>query len=137
MADHMAEHLGVKVKTAPVPPGWWGLYDHPRRTVVLRPNLAPIQRRCTLMHELGHAYYGHEGVTGKQELQANRWAARQLLTLDDVARAARIETRCAALAHDLQVLPSTLDVFMDSLCDDELQALAMALHPSREYSAVG
>lgn len=117
-----------------MPPGWWGLYDHPRRTVVLRPGLAPVQRRCTLMHELGHAYYGHEGVTGKQELQADRWAARHLLTLDDVVRAARYETRRGALAADLHVLPNTLEVFVGMLPDDDLRHFAAALRPAAEYA---
>ncbi|GAA3708294.1 hypothetical protein GCM10022377_22650 [Zhihengliuella alba] len=73
--DHLAKQLGIRVRRGPLPQGWWGLCDHPRRTIVLRPGLAPIQYTCTLMHELGHAYYGHEGVSGKQKLLPDRWAA--------------------------------------------------------------
>ncbi|MBG6083283.1 ImmA/IrrE family metallo-endopeptidase [Zhihengliuella flava] len=128
--EHIADYLGIKVITADVPTGWWGLYDHPRRTVVIAPGLAPVQRRCTLMHELGHAYFEHQGVTGKYELQANRWAARQLLSVDDVVHAARAEPRHNALACSLGVLPDFLTHFVGSLSHHEYRRLSMALHPA-------
>lgn len=111
--------MGVRIRTATTPHGWWGVYDHQRRLITLRPGMAPIQARCTLMHELGHAHYGHEGVDGKQEFQANRWAARRLLDLDEVAEAARQEQCGAAAAARLDVLPSVLNIYLRTLTDEE------------------
>lgn len=118
--------MGVRIRTAPTPHGWWGVYDHRRRLITLRPGMAVIQARCTLMHELGHAYYGHEGVTGKQELLASRWAAYRLLSLDDVVEAAQREQSTASVAVALGVLPSVLNTYLGTLTEAELRRLRSA-----------
>ena len=121
--DLLAQQLGVRVRTAVTPHGWWGVYDHPRRLITLRPGLGPIQARCTLMHELGHANYGHTGVTGKQELLANRWAAYRLVSFEDVLAVAAVETRTDEVAHALGVLPSVLKTYMMTLTRAEMMKL--------------
>lgn len=122
----LALQMGVRVRTAVTPHGWWGVYDHPRRLITLRPGLAPIQFECTLMHELGHAHYGHVGVSGKQELLANRWAAHRLIDFDMVVEAAAIEQASAAVAASLGVLPSVLQTYLQTLTKDQLQELRSA-----------
>lgn len=120
--------MGVRVRTAPTPAGWWGVYDHKRRLITMRPDLAPIQYDCTLTHELGHAHYGHTGVSGKQELLANRWAANRLLSFEAVVEAAGTERHTHDVAASLGVLPSVLKTYMLTLSKAELAALrAMAL----------
>lgn len=87
-----------------------------------------IQRACTLMHELGHAHYGHTGVTGKQELLADRWAAHRLLAFEGLLAAAGHERHTHDVAASLGVLPSVLKTYMLTLSKTELAALrAMAL----------
>ncbi|WP_404285400.1 ImmA/IrrE family metallo-endopeptidase [Glutamicibacter arilaitensis] len=113
--DHLATKLGIKVRSASPPLGWWGVYDHTKKLITLHPDLSPVQYRCTLMHELGHAHYGHQGVTGKQEAQANRWAAHQLLSLDDVMEHAKTELHAQELAALLGVLPTVLQTFVETL----------------------
>ena len=110
-----AERLGIRVRSGTPPSGWWGVYDHQRKLITLNPQLSPIQYRCTLMHELGHAHYGHQGVTSKQESQADRWAAHQLLTVDDILEHARTELHTQELAALLGVLPSVLKTFVTTL----------------------
>lgn len=79
-----------------------------------------MQYDCTLMHELGHAYYGHVGVTGKQELLANRWAAHRLLDFQRVMEAAGTERHTNDVAASLGVLPSVLKTYMMTLTQAEL-----------------
>ncbi|UKA60771.1 ImmA/IrrE family metallo-endopeptidase [Arthrobacter sp. FW306-2-2C-D06B] len=112
--------MGVRVRTAVTPAGWWGAYDHQRRLITLRPGLGPIQSACTLMHELGHAYYGHIGVTGKQETLANRWAAFRLVDFDRMIAAAAAEQSTAGVAASLGVLPSVLETYLQTLTRAQL-----------------
>ena len=78
------------------------------------------------MHELGHAHYGHVGVSGKQELLANRWAAHRLIDFDMVVEAAAMEQTSAAVAASLGVLPSVLQTYLQTLTKDQLQELRSA-----------
>jgi hypothetical protein len=50
------------------------------------------------MHELGHAHYGHVGVSGKQVLLANRWAAHRMFDFEDMLAAAELEQSNPAAA---------------------------------------
>lgn len=118
--------MGIRVRTAPTPYGWWGAYDHSRRLITLRPGLGVIQADCTLMHELGHAHYGHVGVTGKQEVLADRWAAYRLIRFGDLLEAAGTEQASAAVAASLGVLPSVLETYLKMLTRAELDELRAA-----------
>ena len=124
--DELAWEMGVRVRTAPTPVGWFGVYDHRRRLITLRPGLRPAQRACTLMHELGHANYGHEGVTAKQELLANRWAAYRLIASDDLLALAGSGMSVGEVAAALCVTPSMLETYLKMLTFQELEALRKA-----------
>lgn len=113
--ESIVHDLGVTVRTAITPNNWWGVYDHKYKLITLHPQLSPIQYRCTLTHELGHAHFEHQGVTGKQEAQANKWAAHKLLTVDQVLEHARTELHTQELAALLGVLPSVLKTFIATL----------------------
>lgn len=118
--------MGVRVRTAVTPPGWWGAYDHRRRLITLRPGLGPIQLQCTLMHELGHAHYGHVGVAGKQEAMANRWAAHRLIDFDELIECAASEQSSAAVAAAVGVMPSVLQTYLETLTKTQLHGLRAA-----------
>jgi predicted Zn-dependent protease len=122
----LAQQMGVRVRTAVTPNGWWGAYDHRRRLITLRPGLGPIQLKCTLMHELGHAHYGHVGVTGKQEALANRWAAYRLIDFDDVLALASVEQSSSGVAASLEVMPDVLETYLQLLTRAQLGALRSA-----------
>jgi antirestriction protein ArdC len=118
--------MGVRVRTAVTPPGWWGVYDHKHRLITLRPGLGPIQLDCTLMHELGHAHYGHTGVTGKQEALANRWAAYRLIDFENMLSIASVEQSSSGVSAALEVMPSVLETYLQLLTKDQLGALRSA-----------
>lgn len=119
----LAREMEVRVRVAVTPPGWWGAYDHERRLITLRPGMGPVQQHCTLMHDLGHAHYGHVGVTPKQELLANRWAAYRLIELDRVLEVASLVQSSSAVAAELGVLPSVLETYLKTLTTSELGAV--------------
>src|SRR5699024_3376661 len=85
--------------------GMYGAYIHDHRLIVLEKRLAPVQRRSTLMHELGHAYYGHVSSTARTEREASEWAARQMIPPCAFHRLARLYDGPVAVAFELGVLP--------------------------------
>lgn len=87
-------------------------------------DLDPIQYRCTAFHELGHAYYGHRGTSSRQELEADAWAARQLIRPDCWRDATAAYDDVLTVAAELQVLPRLVEIY----------ALHLARHPAiRQY----
>lgn len=71
---------------------------HPgSRVISLREGLGPINRVCSLAHELGHAALGHyagddipEWLYSRQEKEAEEWAAKLLISTADYARAEQL-----------------------------------------------
>lgn len=85
--------------------GMFGLYIHSHQLILIDPMLAPIQRRSTLMHELGHAFYGHTESTSRAEHEASVWAARQLIPGCEFDRLTRLYDEPISVASELGVLP--------------------------------
>lgn len=96
-----------------------GRYSHTTRTVTIRSGMAPVQWRCTLAHELGHAHWGHSGSCPKAERQADEYAVQLLITPEEWAAATALHTTVEAVAHELGILP-------------RLVPIAAALHPHHE-----
>jgi Zn-dependent peptidase ImmA (M78 family) len=99
---------GIEVRTARLPSGWLGAYDDPRRRILLARGLTPVEERCVLAHELGHALRMHVGTSATAERAAERFAARILI--DPVA----LRAACA-WAHDDVELAEELGVTVDIL----------------------
>lgn len=78
------------------------------------------------MHELGHAHYGHEGVSGKQELLANRWAAYRLVDWQLLLSVVACERDIAGIATAVGVLPSVMETYLKTLTREELGELRKA-----------
>lgn len=109
-AETVAEQLGVRLRVAPTPGTLWGVYDHRRALITLRPGLARRHVAWTAWHELGHAWYGHEyhpiaGCNGKQETAASRWAVLHMLDPEVFASEWLPGMTSAALANALEVMP--------------------------------
>src|SRR5699024_5348759 len=85
--------------------GMYGAYIQSHQLIVLEKRLAPIQRRSTLMHELGHAYYEHTESTARTEREASEWAARQMIPACEFNRLTRLYDSPIAVAFELGVLP--------------------------------
>lgn len=104
--EDLAISLGVTLCTHVG--GKKGLWNTPRRAISIRRGLHPVAHLCTLAHEVGHATLGHDSAAvgwwrAKQELAANRWAARQLITIEEYAAAERIHQSLSGVAHELGV----------------------------------
>lgn len=105
MAENLwITELGVEVEDTPMA-NLYGAYIHQHRLILLNDRLAPIQRRSTLMHELGHAFYGHTESTARTEREASEWAARQLIPGCEFDRLSRLYDSPIAVASELGVLP--------------------------------
>lgn len=105
--DQIAHDMGVLVVDGRGPAK--GLYHHDLGVISLRSDLSPIQRRCTLAHELGHAHFG-DSPTGNghfdhlQELRADRWAANLLIHQNHFFDAAAWHHgHLSAMADELEV----------------------------------
>lgn len=128
------QRLGVKVR--PMPPvyietGAWGYYDHYNLTVWLRPNLAFIQARSTLAHELAHARHKHIGQHEHQEREAEAAAAEQLIgSPEKLGETARGLNLGGALTMALGIMPRDLKRYIEehreAAADAILDALAGA-----------
>ncbi|MFJ3957734.1 ImmA/IrrE family metallo-endopeptidase [Arthrobacter sp. NPDC090010] len=115
--------MGVRIRIGDTPGLAWGIWDPDRRLITLRPGMGPLQHEWTAYHELGHAHYEHIGRNPKQELAADRWAIRNMLTVDVVAREAEPGLTVQQLAARLNVLPRALHVFLDDLTAIEREVL--------------
>lgn len=113
--EEIVADLGVSVLERSLPPGWWGAYSAADHSIVLSPDLGFVQRRSTLAHECGHAYYRHIGTAAKQERQASVWAARRLIDQSEFIDAVRTAEDCLSLAHQLAVLPADVVTYASTL----------------------
>lgn len=106
-----AELLGInvvyrKLRTAN------GLWIPDIRTIFLQSRMRVIHERSVLTHELGHVCLGHRDTTPRNETLADRWAARHLIKLDELRRAARATDDIGAWCHELNVSADILDRFL-------------------------
>lgn len=111
--DH-ATALGIQViygkpRTAN---GLW-LPDH--NTIILKRGMRSLHERSVLAHEIGHAALGHRESTPRNERQADRFAARNLVSADRLARVAAGDTDPAQWCYDLGVMPYILTAYFDHL----------------------
>jgi Zn-dependent peptidase ImmA (M78 family) len=102
----LCREAGVEVRTARLPGDWLGAYDDPRRRILLAHGLTPVEQRCVLAHELGHALRMHVGTSAAAERAAERFAARVLIDPDALRSA-------CSWAHDDAELAEALDVTVD------------------------
>lgn len=98
------EILGVRVVQGDLG-GMYGCYLKDHHAIIIERSLAPLQYRSTAMHELGHAFYGHDSTTPRTELEASEWAARQMIRWCDYVNVTMALESAQGVAHELGVLP--------------------------------
>lgn len=115
--QHVAEQWpGVIVHRARLQEGrgWWCAAQ---QVIIVDDRLGRVASRCALSHELGHAELGHRSCDGyadaaratlRMERDAEAWAARQMIGVDQLADA-------LAWAHDRAQAAAELDVVQDLL----------------------
>lgn len=93
--------------------GWFPEYD----LILLAEGLGHVGQLCTLAHELGHAHYGHApGMGGwwsaRQERQADRWAARLLVSSVEYGAVEYLHgPDTSGMAHELGVTRHVVEVW--------------------------
>ena len=94
-----------------------GLWVPDIRVIFLRKRMRAIHERSVLAHELGHAILGHRKSTPKNEVQADRWAARKLIDPDCVRQIAAATDDIGAWCLELNVSADILDRYLaDTRC---------------------
>lgn len=112
---NLAHELGVTITYHDTGPK--GYYHHPTRTISLRRSLKPVAKRCTLAHELGHAYYGHEAtgnpwLDARSERAADQFAAELLISITEYQLAEELHGGHApGIAHELGVTVHVVKVW--------------------------
>lgn len=99
----MADALGVRVTTRPLEPGLLGVYDADHHAISLTLGLTPVERRCVLAHELGHAVHRHRDGSPSNERAADAFAARMLVDPESLRRAAMWTHEPWELAEELDL----------------------------------
>lgn len=112
MFEEVLSRIRPKIIERYLPHDWWGAYELATHTILLRPLLAPIQRRSTLSHETAHAFLGHTGHSPRQERAAEELSASWLIQHDQFAQASLIYGTATALANELDVLPRDIHAYM-------------------------
>ena len=94
----------------------------------MTPEQMEVEQRCSLAHELIHIERGHDGCQPPAvEKDVCAEAARRLIPIDQLANAATWTSHADELAEELWVDRDTLQTRMNTLNEDERQALLDAL----------
>ncbi len=85
----MADSMGVVIEERRLSGGLCGMFYQPRKLIVLDESLSPVQRRCTLCHELVHASFRDEGCGDRWGVKCERRTRREtaLRLIDPVSYA--------------------------------------------------
>ncbi|WP_346347584.1 ImmA/IrrE family metallo-endopeptidase [Gardnerella vaginalis] len=103
----------MTIRERNLPDGYYGIYYHPKRLIVLDEGLLEYQQKCALCHELVHAYYGDDGcfISTKAEIRARKVTALRLISLEDYKALEKIYSNMDYLiACELEV---TLEILQD------------------------
>ena len=109
-----------------------------RRVILIEKNHSKAERRCHLTHALAHIELEHRGdeFDTKEEESADRWAARQLIDLNDLTAALQWNGWhvTEALAHELRVDRRILGARLRTLHPSE-RAHLVAVRAELEHAA--
>jgi Zn-dependent peptidase ImmA (M78 family) len=133
---------GITVRTGRLDDDLLGGWDPVTRTIWLDARLTPIERRCTLAHELVHAERADGACASdwhdrKRERQVSVEAAYRLVSLTALADALRWCIDEHELAEELHVDFDTIRVRLDGLSFDEHEMLDEMLWDCPEQSERG
>lgn len=120
--ERIARHLNVRIlpdfqgELHPDDVGGWFPYS---RRILYRPGLYEAETLCAIAHELAHAYYGDDYAEDhlrdtRQEMRADRWAARVLITASAYEQAeSLVGSHPGALASELEVTVEYIHIWRD------------------------
>lgn len=108
-----ADALGIAVKYSRLRTanGLW-LPEH--RMILIKEGMRTVHTRVALAHEIGHAVLGHEDDRPKHEVQADRYAAMQLIDPQRLHELAGWTPDSFRLARELGVTQRILRAYVDT-----------------------
>lgn len=112
----------MRVGTAALEPGILGLYDARCHVIVLAAGLTPVERRCVLAHELGHAHHRHRAGSAANERVADAYAARLLVDPSALREASRWSHEPAELADELDLTEDVVRAYLTLVAPVQPQA---------------
>lgn len=101
----------VRVQYATLDHRHRGIYVRDAARIFLSRRLTPLEARCTLAHELGHVYWGHNCSALRFENQANDYACRLLVHPEAYAAAERLYDSIEDIAEELGVTPEMVTYY--------------------------
>src|ERR1041384_7188122 len=107
-----AEALGIRVEEQSLRTTN-GLWIPDERLILLRSKMRAVQLRSTLAHELGHVEFAHRDDRPKHEVQADRYAADNLIDFEECVDLMRWSSDCYRLANELNVTTRLMRVFLN------------------------
>ncbi|POH63605.1 MULTISPECIES: ImmA/IrrE family metallo-endopeptidase [Cryobacterium] len=108
-----AAALGIEVIHRPIRTAN-GRWFPQHNTIVIREGLRAVIDRSTLAHELGHATLGHVADSAKNETQADRIAADNLIRYAELLKVTQWTTHHNTIAKELGVTGRILRVYLDA-----------------------
>ena len=129
----IAAGLGVRLHGAYLPDGDLGYYSPDEDRIYFDLTLTPLERRCTIAHELGHAYYGHRSDSDQNERIADTYAAELLIDPVAYAAAEQVSDDVEFLAEELCVVPGLIEHYRRH-CLQRLGERTYSTHPHGRFS---
>lgn len=109
-----AEQLGIKVVYRELE-NCNGLWVSELNVIYLSPGMRRIHERCVLAHEIGHAVLGHRDSSPKNELQADIYAAKNLITPRLLLIASRLYDHDRFIAEECGVTVPILKAYRKAI----------------------
>lgn len=106
-----ADALGIRVEWGR-PRTANGLWVPDANLIILKKGMRVLLERSVLAHEIGHAALGHRDTTPRNERRADAFAARNLITLPQLAYAADQSRDPGQWCIDLAVTPHILETYL-------------------------
>lgn len=105
--------LPVAVSSALLPEGWQGAYCDEDKVILIDRRLTYSGKRCTLVHELVHWWYGDDDCSNARSRQERRTRTQTALLLVDPMELAALER----MYDDMWSIANELNVTTQVLTD--------------------
>lgn len=121
----LEKHEISLIETSRLRPTLNACWHKPSRTIYLRKGIDPTTRRCAIAHEIGHALHEDDCSSPRAERDADKFAAKTLISATEVEiLACELDGSPAALAAALGVTPHLLGVWGDMYSRGEINTCA-------------
>jgi len=107
-----AESLGIRVEHQSLRTHN-GLWVPDKNSIILRSRMRAVHDRSVLAHELGHANFAHRDDRPKHEVQADRYAAENMIDHAEIIDLMKWNSDPVKIANELEVSGRLLRVYLN------------------------